>query len=195
VADVQVNGADAALPKTPHQALRLQIALLPEDRKNGLVLGRRIRDNMRLGAQSTSKDDLGAGVTMRQALERVGAPVARISEPVGTLSGGNQQKVLMAKWLARGVKLLLVDEPTRGIDIGAKTQIMTLLRQLTGEGLAVVFVSSELEEVLAIADRIVVMAAGRSVADLERSDPRWTVHDILRIAFEGNSGGKDVFST
>ncbi len=195
VADVQVNGADAALPKTPHQALRLQIALLPEDRKNGLVLGRSIRDNMRLGAQSTSKDDLGAGVTMRQALERVGAPVARISEPVGTLSGGNQQKVLMAKWLARGVKLLLVDEPTRGIDIGAKTQIMTLLRQLTGEGLAVVFVSSELEEVLAIADRIVVMAAGRSVADLERSDPRWTVHDILRIAFEGNSGGKDVFST
>lgn len=195
VADVEVNGAAAALPKTPYQALRLGVALLPEDRKNGLVLGRSIQDNMRLGALSTAKDRLGAGETMRQALERVGAPVARLSEPVGTLSGGNQQKVLMAKWLARGVKLLLVDEPTRGIDIGAKTQILTLLRQLTGEGLAIVFVSSELEEVLAVADRVVVMAAGRSTADLERRDPRWTVHDILRIAFEGIGGGNGAIGT
>ena len=195
VADFEVNGAAANLPKTPYQALRLGIALLPEDRKNGLVLGRSIQDNMRLGALSTAKDRLGAGETMRKALERVGAPIARLSEPVGTLSGGNQQKVLMAKWLARGVKLLLVDEPTRGIDIGAKTQILTLLRQLTGEGLAVVFVSSELEEVLAVADRVVVMAAGRSTADLERGDPRWTVHDILRIAFEGIGGGNGAIGT
>ncbi len=194
-ADIEVSGAATALPRTPHQALRLGVALLPEDRKNGLVLGRSIRDNMRLGSLATAKDRLGAGEMMRQALERVGAPVARLSEPVGALSGGNQQKVLMAKWLARGVKLLLVDEPTRGIDIGAKTQILTLLRQLTGEGLAVVVVSSELEEVLAIADRVLVMAAGRSIAHLERDDPRWTVHDILRIAFEGIVGGNSASST
>lgn len=188
VADVKVNGAAAPLPKTPYQALGLGVALVPEDRKNGLVLGRSIRDNMRLGAPSISKERPGASDTMQKALRRVGAPVARLSEPVGTLSGGNQQKVLMAKWLARGVKLLLVDEPTRGIDISSKSQILTLLRQLTGDGLAVVFVSSELEEVLAVADRVVVMAAGRSTADLERGDPRWTVHDILRIAFEGTGG-------
>ena len=94
---------------------------------------------------------------------------ARIADTVNTLSGGNQQKVVLAKWLATGPKVLIVDEPTRGIDVGTKAEVHRLLSQLAADGMAVVMVSSELPEVLGMADRVLVMHEGRLVDDIPRA--------------------------
>jgi rhamnose transport system ATP-binding protein len=94
---------------------------------------------------------------------------ARLSAPVSTLSGGNQQKVVLAKWLSTQPRVLLVDEPTRGIDVGTKAEVHRLLSQLAADGVAVLMVSSELPEVLGMADRILVMHEGRLVADIPRA--------------------------
>jgi rhamnose transport system ATP-binding protein len=93
----------------------------------------------------------------------------RLAAPVSTLSGGNQQKVVLAKWLATQPKVLIVDEPTRGIDVGTKAEVHRLLSQLAADGLAVLMVSSELPEVLGMADRVLVMHEGRLVADIPRA--------------------------
>ena len=98
----------------------------------------------------------------------------------GSLSGGNQQKLLLARWRHRRPRILLADEPTRGIDIGAKEEILRSLRNLADEGLAIVFVSSELEEVIAISDRIIVLSGGRDAGCLNADA---TVSDILSAAF------------
>ena len=91
----------------------------------------------------------------------------RLSNPVSSLSGGNQQKVVLAKWLARRPSLLIVDEPTRGIDVGTKAEVHRLLDELAGEGVAILMISSELPEVLRVADRILVMREGRLVAEFD----------------------------
>jgi rhamnose transport system ATP-binding protein len=93
----------------------------------------------------------------------------RLSNPVSSLSGGNQQKVVLAKWLARRPRLLIVDEPTRGIDVATKAEVHRLLDELAGEGVAILMISSELPEVLRVADRIVVMREGRLVAELDHA--------------------------
>lgn len=92
-----------------------------------------------------------------------------LDDPVATLSGGNQQKVVLAKWLATGPKVLLVDEPTRGIDVNTKAEVHRLLSQLAADGVAVLMVSSELPEVLGMSDRVLVMHEGRLVADIPRA--------------------------
>jgi ABC-type sugar transport system ATPase subunit len=99
---------------------------------------------------------------------------------VGNLSGGNQQKVLLAKWLAPEPKVLIVDEPTRGVDVGARAEIYRILRDLRGQGLAILVVSSDLPEVLTLADRIVVMAFGRSVGELDGATA--TEEAVVRLA-------------
>ena len=96
---------------------------------------------------------------------RLGIKAARPSAPVETLSGGNQQKVVIAKWLMRSLKVLMLDEPTRGVDVQAKAQIFAVLRVLAAEGVAILFISSELEEVLEVSDRVLTMSRGRIVAD------------------------------
>jgi rhamnose transport system ATP-binding protein len=93
-----------------------------------------------------------------------------MNNPVATLSGGNQQKVVLAKWLARRPSMLIVDEPTRGIDVGTKAEIHRLLDQLVAEGVAVLMISSELPEVLGMADRVLVLREGRLVGELSRAD-------------------------
>jgi len=95
-----------------------------------------------------------------------GVKCASPDQPSGELSGGNQQKVLLARWLCMNPKLLIVDEPTRGIDVGAKAEILKLLRELADEGLAVLMISSELEELIAAADHVTVLSDGKSVASL-----------------------------
>jgi rhamnose transport system ATP-binding protein len=92
----------------------------------------------------------------------------KLSDPVSTLSGGNQQKVVLAKWLSTDPRVLIVDEPTRGIDVGTKSEVHRLLSQLAADGMAVVMVSSELPEVLGMADRVLVMHEGRLVDDIPR---------------------------
>ncbi|NUR27593.1 MAG: sugar ABC transporter ATP-binding protein, partial [Catenulispora sp.] len=100
--------------------------------------------------------------------QRLQVKAARPTDPVSTLSGGNQQKVVLAKWLATHPRVLIVDEPTRGIDIGTKAEVHRLLAQLAADGVAVLMVSSELPEVLGMADRILVMHEGRLAADIPR---------------------------
>jgi ribose transport system ATP-binding protein len=147
------------------------IALAPEDRKTqGLVPQLSVADNINLPSLSSGAHlgflrrgkVLGAAGTRA---DRVALNRAVLERPVRTLSGGNQQKALVARWIERGVRVLLVDEPTRGIDVGAKVEVFTLLDALAANGVGVVMVSSELEEVIDHSDRVVAIARGRVVAE------------------------------
>jgi ribose transport system ATP-binding protein/rhamnose transport system ATP-binding protein len=115
----------------------------------------------------------------------------RTGAPVRTLSGGNQQKVMLTKWAGREPKVFLIDEPTRGIDVGAKAEVLTSLKRLAREGAGVVMTSSELEEVLAVSHRLLVFAQGRVVAAIDREDPRFSVEQIVRLGFR-ETGTTDV---
>ncbi|MFD0786477.1 ATP-binding cassette domain-containing protein, partial [Micromonospora azadirachtae] len=105
---------------------------------------------------------------------RLQVKASRLTAPVATLSGGNQQKVVLAKWLATEPRILIIDEPTRGIDVGTKAEVHRLLSELANEGLAILMISSELPEVLGMADRILVMHEGRVVRELSRAEANET---------------------
>jgi ABC-type sugar transport system ATPase subunit len=120
----------------------------------------------------------------REVAREFGFAEDRVGTIVRNLSGGNQQKILLGKARFRAPKILLVDEPTRGIDVGAKDEIMSTLRRLADEGLGIIVVSSDLEEVIAASDRIIVMSEGRQVAELDQSGGPVKVQDILKAAFK-----------
>ncbi|WP_175410467.1 sugar ABC transporter ATP-binding protein [Streptomyces sp. TRM64462] len=173
--EVRVGGT--TLPAgSPTAAMDAGIALVPEDRRQrGLVMEMSIERNIGL----TGLDRLGKGGLVRRALERGRAAdwavrlqlkFNALSDSVGVLSGGNQQKVVLAKWLATEPSVLIVDEPTRGIDVGTKAEVHRLLSSLAAEGLAVLMVSSDLPEVLGMADRVLVMHEGRLVAEIPRDE-------------------------
>ena len=167
---VAIDGVDVD-PRTPRDAIRAGIAMLPESRKEqGLLMGRSGVENMTLPHLSQVSGAIVSGARQRDIAGRLGARVALApgSErpPVTTLSGGNQQKVLFAKWLYRPPRMLIADEPTRGVDVGAKRAIYDLLVGLAAEGMGVLLISSELEEVLGLAHRVLVMRGGRVVAEL-----------------------------
>jgi len=173
--------------RSPREAIRHGIAFLPESRKDqGLFLAFSSRENVTL---PHVEDVSPLGVIARRAewreaaavLERVGVNPSSPGTRVDALSGGNQQKVMFAKWLWRTPRLLIVDEPTRGVDVGAKAAIYELLVGLAAEGMAILLVSSELEEVLGLAHRVVVMRRGRPAATLEPD--RIAEDAILRAAF------------
>jgi rhamnose transport system ATP-binding protein len=159
--------------RSPRTAVRHGIALLPENRKaQGLLMGRSIVENVTLPhLELVSRQ----GRVLRRAeraraaemIERVDVRTPRSTIPVNALSGGNQQKVLFAKWLLHRPRVLIADEPTRGVDVGAKRAIYGLIHSLAAEGMAVLLISSELEEVLGLAHRILVMRAGEIVRQLE----------------------------
>lgn len=152
------------------------IGLVPEDRRGaGLVLGRSVQDNVTL----PSIDSLSWGPFLRpSAMRRVtrrfiddfAIRTPSPAQPVRFLSGGNQQKVVLAKWLARGVSVLLLDEPTVGVDVGAKSEIYALMNRLAEDGVAIVMVSSDLPEVLGMSDRMIVMSEGRVTAEFSRDE-------------------------
>jgi ABC-type sugar transport system ATPase subunit len=162
--------------RSPQDAIAAGLALAPEDRKaEGVVLGLSVAHNTTLSCLPKI-ERLGL---LQPQLERdlVGGYVARlrvktpsIDQVIGNLSGGNQQKVVLAKWLATEPQVLLLDEPTRGIDINAKKEIYTLIDELAQSGLGVVLVSSELPEILGIADRIMVLCEGRKTAEFTRAE-------------------------
>nr|WP_246039853.1 sugar ABC transporter ATP-binding protein [Glycomyces buryatensis] len=170
----------------PRAAMRAGVALVPEDRRQqGLLLDLSILRNATLTRRHrlSRLGFLTGGAERREAAEwtgRLHAKYGRLTDPVGTLSGGNQQKVVLAKWLATGPKLLIVDEPTRGIDIGTKAEVHRLLSDLAADGVAVLMVSSELPEVLGMADRVLVMREGRLVGELAR--PAATEEAFMRLA-------------
>ncbi|GAB2556519.1 sugar ABC transporter ATP-binding protein [Leucobacter ruminantium] len=169
---VSVDGQRAAVSKSPIGAMRNGIALVPESRKEqGLVLGRGVSDNIVMA--SYGKVSRG-GVIQRRAVRAtaeeqkrsLGIRVANLDQRVRELSGGNQQKVLLSKWLETDPKVLILDEPTRGVDVGAKADIYKIIEAAAQRGTAVLVISSELPEVLGLADRVLVMRQGDVVADL-----------------------------
>jgi ribose transport system ATP-binding protein len=168
------------------KAIQAGLALVPEDRKkDGLVLGLNVQTNLCLttlekmehfGTLNASKEQ----ALTSQYISDLKIKTSSQQQLVGNLSGGNQQKIVLAKWLATKPRLLLLDEPTRGIDINAKTEIYKLIMQLADEGLGIVMVSSELPEILAISDRVLVMAEGVLTAEFSVSDA--TEDSILKAA-------------
>ncbi len=159
-------------PASPGDAIRHGVAYLPEDRKrDGLVLGLSVRENTTLPVlRRFTRAGVVQAATERAAalgvVQRVDLRPPEIERPAQTLSGGNQQKVVLARWLLADARLLIVDEPTRGVDVGAKAELHRQLRALADEGRAVLLISSELPEVLALADRIIVMREGRVTGEL-----------------------------
>ncbi|MEP6478404.1 MAG: sugar ABC transporter ATP-binding protein [Rhodoglobus sp.] len=173
---VTINGK--RVPKrNPAAAMALGLALVPEDRrKQGLVLDSSVARNATLAIrQSISKlgvfiTDRAENTAARVWAGRLEVKTSALDTEAGTLSGGNQQKVVLAKWLATNPSLLIVDEPTRGIDVGTKAEVHRLLSELAGRGMAVLMISSELPEVLGMADRVLVVREGRITADIDRAD-------------------------
>ncbi|WP_433208405.1 sugar ABC transporter ATP-binding protein [Dactylosporangium sp. CS-047395] len=156
-------------------AIAAGLALVPEDRRQqGLIMDLSVERNATLPRRWSlaSLGLLSGGAERRSArdwADRLQVKARRLGDPVSTLSGGNQQKVVLAKWLATEPRVLIVDEPTRGIDVGTKAEVHRLLSRLAGEGVAVLMVSSELPEVLGMADRVLVMHEGRLAADIPRT--------------------------
>ena len=173
---IEMDGVTLQLDK-PYDAIRNGIGLIPEDRKKeGLVLELPISAN--IGLAGLRKNQFAFGfLNKRQESDDAAKMIQqmRIRTPnaaqiVQFLSGGNQQKVVIGKWLALGPRLLLLDEPTRGIDVGAKQEIYRLMEDLAAQGLAILFVSSEMEEILGMSDRVLVMHEGRISGELARKD-------------------------
>jgi ABC-type sugar transport system ATPase subunit len=187
--EMSVNGMSVPWPRTPREALRSGLALVPEDRKHqGLVLGLTAIENIALtNFSQVSRFGFVSSAVMlaktRGVVKEFGFAENRLGAIVRNLSGGNQQKILLSKWYYQRPKLLMVDEPTRGIDIGAKEEILATLRRLADEGLSIIVVSSELEEVVAISDRILVLSEGRMVAELGGDGTPVQVDSILHAAF------------
>jgi rhamnose transport system ATP-binding protein len=151
------------------------VGFVPEDRRQqGLVMTSSIMGNIALASlrRLCRLGILRVATERRFAADwaaRLQLKYGRLSDPVSSLSGGNQQKVVLAKWLARRPSLLIVDEPTRGIDVGTKAEVHRLLDELAGEGIAILMISSELPEVLRVADRVLVMREGRLVAEFDHA--------------------------
>ena len=178
---------------SPEDAIRRGISLVPEDRKGqGLVLGMNCRDNMTL----PQVGDLTAGPFVSDGAEiaifdqyrdKLDIRTPGWRQTVGNLSGGNQQKIVIGKWLSMRPEVLIVDEPTRGIDVGSKSEIHNLIRELAAQGYAVIVISSEMPEVLHVSDRIVAMFSGRVMREFTSEE---VTEDSLIQAISGIEAGK-----
>jgi len=183
--EIWMNGQKLVLNQ-PSDAIQQGIAMVSEDRKaEGLVLCRSVQENISLaylekfapGLLLDLQAESDAGQKMRSMLQ---IKTADLNTVVGTLSGGNQQKIAIAKWLLRDLKVLILDEPTRGIDVGSKSEIHRLMTQFAKQGLAIIMISSELPEILGMSDRIVVMQEGQKRGELYRSNA--TQENIMALA-------------
>jgi len=176
--------------KSPSDAIRNGIAMLPEDRKLlGLTLCRPVKENIVL----TNLDKMAPGLfidskkeldEVEKLIDLLSIKVPSVNTPVNNLSGGNQQKVVLAKWLLGDVKVFILDEPTRGIDVGAKSEIHRLMCSLAKKGLCIIMISSELPEILGMSDRILVMHEGRLQGEISREEA--TQEKVMTLA----TGGK-----
>ncbi|PLU80555.1 L-arabinose ABC transporter ATP-binding protein AraG, partial [Sinorhizobium medicae] len=184
---------------SPPHSIRAGIVLCPEDRKfDGIVHGRSIEENMAISSRRHFSRfgilDRGKEAELAERfIARLRVRTPSRHQDIVNLSGGNQQKVILGRWLSEeGVKVLLIDEPTRGIDVGAKSEIYEILYELAAQGMAIVVISSELPEVMGIADRILVMCEGRIAAEIARED--FDEHRILTAALPDASATKAPIS-
>lgn len=195
---IWIDNREVSWPVSPNVALDYGIALVPEDRKRqGLVLGMTVADNVTLTFLE-AVSNLGVIVPKKQKeeasklVERFGVSSKVVPHPASSLSGGNQQRILIAKWLHRQPKILLADEPTRGIDVGAKAEVLDRLQSLAESGMAVMMTSSDLEEVISVSDRVVVLAEGKFVEELDNKNGQLSVGDLLERAFKVNDVKNNV---
>ena len=163
-------------PRSPAEGLRAGVAMLSEDRtRDGLIPAMSLRDNLSLASLGRMSRFLVLCRRIQDALvagevKRLDVRTASVTAPVRRLSGGNQQKSLVGRWLMRGARVLLLDEPTRGVDVGAKAEIYRIVARLAEEGMGILLVSSELPEILGLSDRILVMRTGRIVGHFSRAE-------------------------
>ena len=186
--EIFVDGQNVSI-KTPFDAIKSEIAFCPEDRKrDGIIGDLSIRENIMLAVQSR-KGFMHPMTRQEQTeladkyIKLLGIATPDCEKKAGELSGGNQQKVILARWMAASPKVLILDEPTRGIDIGAKAEIQRLMLEMCGEGVSVIFISSELDEIIRCSNRIVIMRDRAKVAEVDGES--CTQQDILRIIAEG----------
>ena len=163
-------------PKTPKEAIKIGIGLVPEDRKaKGALLGLSIQENINMPiyhrlSKAAVIDYKKAKSIAQKYRKEISIKTPSLEQKVKNLSGGNQQKVILAKWLAAESELLIFDEPTRGIDVGAKQEIYTLINQLVEQGKAILMISSEMEELMGMSDRIVILAEGSVSGEIPREE-------------------------
>jgi rhamnose transport system ATP-binding protein len=194
-----VRGQERRWPRTVRSALALGIALAPEDRKSqGLVLSLSALANVSL----TDMRAVASGPVLRerrmlQRAAEIMRPLAfdtsRLREPAGSFSGGNQQKLVVGKWLRRRPDVLLMDEFTRGLDVGAKADMLAVVTRLAAEGMSIIIVSSEFEELVEGADRVLVLARRRLIGELGHANA--SVERILRLVFEVEQQGEEASPT
>jgi rhamnose transport system ATP-binding protein len=194
--DVRLAGKQVTFT-SPSAALQAGIAYLPEDRhQEGLVLDFSISQNVtlpilpRLFPRLLTRAPVEKAVARRQT-ERLNVRMTSVEQLAGALSGGNQQKVVLAKWLASDPRVLILDEPTRGIDIGAKVEVHRIISELAASGLGIILISSDLPEVLAMSDRILVLHEGRITAEIPRD--RATEERVM-FAATGSADGDEATS-
>jgi len=182
---VQLGGSPIP-PASPEAAMRAGIGFVPEDRRHqGLVMGMGVSGNVTLAlrrrlARFGILTRAAEHAVAQQWAARLDVRTAALDTDVATLSGGNQQKVVLAKWLARSPRLLVVDEPTRGIDVGTKAEVHRIITRLAAQGVGILMISSELPELLGMSDRVVVMHEGHVTAVLDRAQA--TPESVMRAA-------------
>jgi rhamnose transport system ATP-binding protein len=185
--EIRIDGEPVIL-RSPRDAIRHGVAYLPEDRRrHGVIPGMPIDANITLAsldrlARHGTLDVAAEKSVAMDYVERLGVKTHALHAAVETLSGGNQQKVALARWLATAPRVLIIDEPTQGIDIGAKAEIHELIARVAADGAAILLISSDLPEVIGLSDRVVVMAAGRIVDVFDHADA--TQESIMHAALE-----------
>jgi ABC-type sugar transport system ATPase subunit len=185
-------GGEAYAPDSPTDAIARGLALLPEDRKRqGLILEAAIRENISLTSLAALSRAGVVDLSRERTETAAWASALTVKTPtlenaVRQLSGGNQQKVVLARWMLAHSRILVFDEPTRGIDVGAKAEIYALMRRLTGEGASILMISSDLPEALGMSDRLIVMRGGRIVGELTRDQ---ATQERVASLILGEAGG------
>ena len=184
--DIELDGKLLSI-KNPRDAIQQNICLLTEDRKSqGLILTQTIRENFSLPnllqfcswSFIRKKDESEA---LSFYVDQIKMKITSTEQIANTLSGGNQQKVVLSKWLQRNAEVIIFDEPTRGIDVGAKYEIYQLINQLTKKGKAILMISSELPEILGMSDRVLVMNEGHITGEIQNPSNA-TQEDVMRLA-------------
>lgn len=190
--EIRVDGLPVRV-REPRDAIHAGVLLVPEDRRlHGLIIDKSVGFNLSLpNLRSLSQTLLRfivprrEKVFHRQQIEQLRIRTPSASQVAGLLSGGNQQKIVFARWLARGPAVLILDEPTRGVDVGAKAEIYQLMDELAGQGVAILMISSDMEELLGMADRVIVLHEGRIAGELPRE--RLNEVTVMRLATGGTA--------